>query len=227
MIFDTFAQVDAAGNRRRQGAGLGLAISKQLAELMHGRLEVESRIGEGSTFKFAWPCVVGSAIVGGESPAVELAPYAGDKIFDVLIVDDSSAGRRVLEVMLIDLGHIPTCCADGASAVEAFRSKSFDLVLLDINMPTWDGIAVAEELRRCEATQQLSRATISVRYRGRDPETNARSPTDGADGCLLKPFSSRELKEVLRGLGARLPAEPTASPRNKRVCGPGPFEIWR
>lgn len=207
LIFDSFAQVDAAGNRRRQGAGLGLAISKQLAELMHGRLEVDSRIGEGSAFTFAWPCLQCPAIDGGEAPTAEPAAGAGDKTFQVLIVDDSAAGRRVLEAMLTDLGHLPTCCADGASAVEAFRGKPFDVVLLDVNMPTWDGIAVAAELRRWETTQQRRRATILFVTADATYEQTPDRRSKDVDGCLLKPFSSRDLKRILSGLGASLPAD--------------------
>ena len=212
-IFDSFAQVDAAGNRRRQGAGLGLAISKQLAELMHGRLEVQSQIGIGSTFTFAWPCLECPTIEGSEtSSSVEPASQVGARILNVLIVDDSAAGRRVLEAMLTDLGHPSICCADGAAAVEAFRSNPFDVVLLDLNMPTWDGIAVAAELRRWEATQQLRRATILFVTADATYEQTRDRRSDDVDGCLLKPFSSRELKQILRGLGARLPSEPSDTP---------------
>ncbi len=212
VIFDSFAQVDAAGNRRRQGAGLGLAISKQLAELMHGRLEVQSQIGAGSTFTFAWPCLECPAIDAGEASSVEPASQVGERVLNVLIVDDSAAGRRVLEAMLTDLGHPSTCCADGASAVEAFRSRPFDVVLLDLNMPTWDGIAVAAELRRWEAMQKLRRSTILFVTADATYEQTRGAQPDGVDGCLLKPFSSRELKRVLRGLGARFPAESADPP---------------
>ena len=219
-IFDSFAQADAAGNRRRQGAGLGLAISKQLAELMHGRIEVQSQIGVGSTFTFAWPCLECPTIDGGETSCVEPASQVGERILNVLIVDDSAAGRRVLEAMLTDLGHPSTCCADGAAAVEAFRSNPFDAVLLDLNMPTWDGIAVAAELRRWEATQQLRRATILFVTADATYEQTRDRRTDDVDGCLLKPFSSRELKQILRGLGARLPAEPSDTPPEHENSGP-------
>ena len=84
--------------------------------------------------------------LAGIPVTAEPAAGAGDKTFQVLIVDDSAAGRRVLEAMLTDLGHLPTCCADGASAVEAFRGKPFDVVLLDIVMPGVDGLEVASQL---------------------------------------------------------------------------------
>ncbi|MGC3967886.1 MAG: ATP-binding protein [Pirellulales bacterium] len=202
LIFQSFAQVDAAGNRLRQGAGLGLAISKQLAELMHGRLEVESRPGEGSAFLLAWPYTECEAAEPNErdvAASETCPPPAG---LNVLVVDDSTAGRRVLEAMLADLGHRGKCFADGTSAIEAFRKSSFDVVLLDLNMPNLDGIAVAEELRECERDQGRRRTVVWLVTADAVSEATKSSDSADVDGRLIKPFSRSELAQVLQAVSS-------------------------
>jgi signal transduction histidine kinase/DNA-binding response OmpR family regulator len=223
-VFKSFVQAGEAASAR-QGAGLGLAISRQLAELMHGQLEVESRLGQGSTFTFSLPCVECAAIEeAGKITAPP--PPPGDKRFNVLVVDDSPAGRRVLEVMLAELGHSATCCADGAAALDAFEKaalerSAFDVVLLDVNMPGIDGRTTAAELRRREAARSGRPATIIFVTADATFDAFAISK-NAADGLLLKPFARREVEDVLNRVDQRVstPAAKDAAPANADISTP-------
>lgn len=199
-VFESFVQADEAASAR-QGAGLGLAISRQLAELMHGKLEAESRLGDGSTFILSLPCAEHADFIEG-CPANEIPPPNARRRLHALVVDDAPAGRRVLEVMLTDLGHRTTCCADGASALDAIERERFDVVLLDVNMPDMDGRAVAAELRRRETAQTGAPAAIVFVTADATFET-ARSGDERSHPCLLKPFSRRDVERLLTRLSER------------------------
>jgi signal transduction histidine kinase/DNA-binding NarL/FixJ family response regulator len=217
-VFESFVQAGEAASAR-QGAGLGLAISRQLAELMHGKLEVESRPGEGSTFTFSLPCVECAALERAGTVSVPQPP-AGAKRLNVLVVDDSPAGRRVLEAMLAELGHSTTCCADGSVAVAQFAEKRFDVVLLDVNMPGMDGRAVAAELRRIEAA--LKRPATAIIFVTADATFEGFRADGLSDGRLLKPFSRRELEQILSRVDQRIatPAANGTAPPNADVSTP-------
>ncbi|MBL9083233.1 MAG: response regulator [Planctomycetales bacterium] len=217
-VFESFVQIGEAASAR-QGAGLGLAISRQLAELMRGQLEVESRPGQGSTFTFSLPCVECAASEQAGTITVP-QPLEGAKQLNVLVVDDSPAGRRVLEAMLAELGHSATCCADGHAAVDTFEraaleQSAFDVVLLDVNMPGIDGRATAAELRRREAAR--SGRSVTIIFVTADATFDA-SATDknAADGLLLKPFSRHEVEDALNRVGKPIatPAAKDAAPAN-------------
>jgi len=198
-IFEPFAQVDEAGNRLRQGAGLGLAISKQLAELMGGRLVVESRVGEGSTFVFAWPCrespdATPSSVASADESA-RRRPVV--RSLRVLAVDDALPGRRVLEAMLGTLGHRATCAADGPATLAAYRSGDYDVVLLDLHMPNIDGRTTAAEIRAYESRTARARTPMVLVTADATSERMVAEAATEFDGFLLKPFSMDQLATAL------------------------------
>ncbi|MFH1680028.1 MAG: ATP-binding protein, partial [Candidatus Eisenbacteria bacterium] len=141
-IFDRFTQADASSTRRHGGAGLGLAISKELVGLMGGEIWVDSREGMGSTFHLRLPFEL-----GGVAPAkVKRATTAlRDARFNlggrrVLVVDDNATNRLILEKMLRPWGVEVETASSGSSALAAMRKAStsarpFDLVILDVQMP--------------------------------------------------------------------------------------------
>ncbi|MBA4020089.1 MAG: hypothetical protein C0483_23230 [Pirellula sp.] len=199
-IFDSFTQADASIRRRREGAGLGLAISTQLATLMNGRLEVESRPGFGSCFSFIVDCEVCATAAYDDgvptAPADRATPMKL-RPCKILAVDDATAGRRVLETLLSDAGHLPICAADGRQALELFERDSFDLVLLDLHMPMLDGRTTAAAMRRYEREQGQPRTPI-VLLTADATVVNSYPPQLGDfDAFLLKPFSDEMLCAVL------------------------------
>ncbi|HCI80769.1 MAG TPA: hypothetical protein DHW02_13880 [Ktedonobacter sp.] len=151
-LFRSFSQVDASTTRRYGGTGLGLTISKRLAELMGGSMWVESEPGVGSTFYFT--------ILVQEAPAIQhpyldpTQPYLVDK--RILLVDDNATNRSILTLQTQSWGMLPYAFASGQEVLTQIEQGiTFDVAILDMQMPDMDGLMLAERLRRFQSTQQL------------------------------------------------------------------------
>jgi CheY-like chemotaxis protein/anti-sigma regulatory factor (Ser/Thr protein kinase) len=142
-LFQSFQQVDSSMTRRYGGTGLGLVISKRLAELMDGTMWVESTVGVGSTFFFT--VVLKAAAIQGSVGGVELAGLDGSS---VLIVDDNATNRLILDTQLKTWGMKPVAVSSGREALEKLNKNHFDVILLDLQMPEMDGITLAREIRK-------------------------------------------------------------------------------
>ncbi len=144
-LFQSFTQADASMTRRFGGTGLGLAISRQLVELMSGHIGVRSAPGKGSTFHFTIRCGT-AASVATRRPLVP-APASGPTKLRVLVAEDNRINQEVISRMLNRLGHSFEIVDDGRAALAAIQARSFDLVLMDIQMPEMDGYSAARAIR--------------------------------------------------------------------------------
>jgi PAS domain S-box-containing protein len=200
-IFDAFTQADGSSTRQYGGTGLGLTISRQLVEMMHGRIWVESAVGKGSTFHLTIPFPLGKTT--SPSQPADLMSLAG---IPVLVVDDNATNRHILDGMLARWGMKPALAEGGGRALELMRrargkAETFPLVLTDAHMPGMDGFALAERIRR---DPTLVGAIIMMLTSGGQRGDVARCREVGVDAYLTKPIRQSELHDAILGvLGAK------------------------
>ena len=193
-IFEAFDQADSSTTRRYGGTGLGLAISSQLAEMMGGRMEVESTVGTGSTFSFTAVFEVPQE----DGEAAPVSPHAWQNL-PVLVVDDNQTNRKILEEMLSNWGMRPTAMADAPAALAeleraAQARQAYPLALLDVMMPEMDGFELATRIRQHRALAGLRLLILSSAGR---PDDEARAQALGVARCLLKPVKQSDLLNAI------------------------------
>ncbi len=143
-LFQRFSQADGSISRDFGGTGLGLVISKRLVELMGGEIGVFSEKGCGATFWFTVTLMRGSSAEAAPAVAAQPARRRGR----LLLVDDIEINRELARAVLGDLGHAVEVVGDGAAAVRAVQDKTYDLVLMDVQMPGMDGMAATRLIRK-------------------------------------------------------------------------------
>lgn len=147
-LFDKFSQGDATTTRRFGGTGLGLPISRDLARMMGGDIAVASRPGAGSSFRVALPL---TRAPSAAAPAMASAPdtliAAPGERLAILVAEDNPTNQLVLRSLLAGAGVELEVVEDGSLALEAWRRRTFDLILMDINMPVMDGVSATRAIR--------------------------------------------------------------------------------
>jgi signal transduction histidine kinase/streptogramin lyase/ActR/RegA family two-component response regulator len=199
---------------RSGGSGLGLAICHELVELMGGRIEVESSLGEGSRFTISLPLEVAGeeAIDRRSTPRLhkggeDLASAPGHDL-NVLVVEDDPTIASVVCGMLEAAGHRATHAAHGLAALAAFHDPGIDLALVDLDLPGVDGLQLTRLVREKEAGtgRHLPILAITARATG-DEETQAKAA--GMDGFLRKPIRSAQLEAAMKSLLAAAERPPS------------------
>jgi signal transduction histidine kinase/DNA-binding response OmpR family regulator len=192
-IFDKFTQVDASTTRRYGGTGLGLAISRELIGLMGGRLCVQSRLGEGSTFWAEVRLPLTVDVAGEPRPVVTLDGVRA------LIVDDNAVNRRVLRELLARWGLRTDEVDSGEAALTALRAAvlagdAFKLAIVDFHMPGMDGEALGRVIssdRALAGTSLILLSSVSLRGEAR------RFRDAGFAAALTKPVRASQLLDIL------------------------------
>ena len=189
-LFEAFTQADEASTRAVGGAGVGLSICYRLARLMGGRLEVESQVGQGSTFTVALPMT---------RDATTEREDGRDQGLRVLVAEDNEANQRVVRTVLNALGIDPLIVADGEAVVQAWSTGAWDLVLMDIQMPLKNGVDATLEIRRLEIERGLPATRIVALTANAMPHQIEAYNAAGMDGVVQKPIMIADLQAALTG----------------------------
>jgi signal transduction histidine kinase len=216
-IFMPFTQVDATAARRQSGIGLGLAIASDLVHAMGGVLAVKSELGKGSEFSFSIPLVRVSAatatvpaLANGRETSISQRPSLMDlprvKELRVLLAEDVPANQMLVCRALQRRGHSVDVARNGHEAVDLAAKRSFDVVLMDVQMPGLDGFQTTAALRDREESARLPIIALTAHAMSGDRE---RCLDAGMDGYLAKPLDLVELVQTVESFAPQTTAEGT------------------
>ncbi len=192
-IFGAFTQVDGSSTRRHGGSGLGLAIVKELVDLMGGRVQVRSRLGEGSHFRIDLPFTAASEPTAAAPAAVAL----DEQGVSVLVAEDDPVNQMVVEEMLKLLGCSVDVVGDGDAAWRAVLVRRYDLVFMDCHMPVMDGLEAVRRIRSEEPLHGRRTTVVALTADALDGDRQ-RCLDAGMDGFMTKPVSSVQLAATIQ-----------------------------
>jgi CheY-like chemotaxis protein len=202
-VFDAFTQVDASTTRRHGGSGLGLAIVREIADLMGGRVGVDSRVDEGSTFWFEVPLARARELAPEVAPTDDAAVPAAR----VLLAEDDAVNQLVVSAMLKKMGCLVDVVADGEAACSAVADGRYDLIFMDLHMPVLDGFEATRRIRddglACGSYTPIVALTADALAGDRERCIDA-----GMDDYMTKPVRAAQLAAMVKQwAGSAAPSE--------------------
>jgi PAS domain S-box-containing protein len=212
-IFEPFTQADASMTRRFGGTGLGTTISKQLVELMGGKIWAESEPGKGTAFHVLLPLAL--ARFAPQKPRVRTAAVLPP--LKVLVADDVPQNLELLQLMMARRGHTMSAVSDGATAIELAAHHDFDLVLMDFQMPTVDGLSATRAIHAAADAAGKPRVPVIAMTASVLAEHRRASVEAGMAGFASKPVDWFTLShEIARVLGLGTADAPEQQPAGER-----------
>jgi PAS domain S-box-containing protein len=204
LVFDRFWQADGSMSRRHMGSGLGLTISAHLVDLMGGGIGLRSEDGRGSTFFFTLPLELANVSKGdshseSETDAtVSAHQQLASHGLRVLLAEDNAVNQKLAALLLKREGHRVTVVGDGSAAVRAVTEDSFDVVLMDLQMPLMDGFEATAAIRAAEEDTGRHVRIVALTAHAMK-EDGERCLKAGMDDYLTKPIDPARLREALTG----------------------------
>jgi PAS domain S-box-containing protein len=199
FIFGHFTQVDQSHTRQFGGAGLGLTVCKGLVELMGGEIEVQSSTNKGSCFRFTvvpFPETADrpAAVPTSDSTLlIDTLPH-----LHLLLAEDDPAGRRLTEKLLERQGHTFTSVLTGTEALQEWERSSYDLILMDLEMPDMNGVEATREIRRREHQAGVTSGIPIIAMTAHIfPEHREECAEAGMNDFLGKPVRAKELQRII------------------------------
>ena len=226
VIFEAFSQADGSTTRTYGGSGLGLSIASQLIQKMNGRIWIESKVGEGTTFHFTARFANGGAAPGAEAvyrrqtrtelrdagslegdaqrerPTAQAGPARSS--LRILVAEDNAINRALAAGILERRGHSLVHAADGREAVDAAAREAFDLIFMDVQMPEMEGLEATRRIREAELAtgRHTPIAAMTAHAMAGDRE---RCLAAGMDDYLSKPLDKAALLALLDRVSAARP----------------------
>jgi CheY-like chemotaxis protein len=205
-IFDPFAQADGSTTRKYGGTGLGLTICQRLVGLMGGRIWAERRVGGGTTFHFTVQAERASTTDSARPHAIAESTVSlpiDTRPLRILLAEDNPVNQLVMRGLLSKQGHSVHVAGDGRAALDALANATFDLVMMDVQMPGMDGFETTAAIR--ERERQTNEHVVIVALTAHAMKGDAeRCLAAGMDAYLSKPISLSALNEVLASVARRL-----------------------
>ena len=198
-IFEAFSQEDTSTTRKYGGTGLGLAISSKLIGMMGGKLQVRSVLGEGSEFYFEIP-VVECKDEECYKEKISQNEEMSDIVFKghLLVVEDNKTNQMLMGMILDDLGITFDIANDGVEAIEHFRSDTYDMIMMDENMPNMNGVEATKQIRDVEEKSSLKQTPIVAVTANAMLSDRDRFLDAGMNDYISKPYSEADIVSVLK-----------------------------
>jgi CheY-like chemotaxis protein len=196
-IFDKFTQADSSITRRYGGSGLGLAIARTCVEKMGGRIDVESQLGVGTTFRVTLPLKNAARHIAAEETP-EILPallLTGKK--HVLLVEDYEPNILVAGTMLEQMGYDYEVAGNGIEALRKFSQGHYDVILMDVQMQEMDGLETTRRIRRMENEKALPHTPIVAMTAHVRAQDKNKCLEAGMDDFIPKPFDPLMLSEKM------------------------------
>ncbi len=219
-LFQSFSQADVSTTRKYGGTGLGLVISKALVELMGGEISVASQVGHGTIFTFTLrmpkqPCPRSPlssepVTAAQDASAFQLQSKRTGGKLSVLIVDDNEINRKLVKILVEQLGATSELAENGAQALDAYHRKTYDLILMDVHMPVMDGMEATARIRELEKNSKRHTPIIALTANALRGDRE-RYLSAGMDEYLSKPINEMALRNVLVKLGLAVSPVPSAT----------------
>ncbi|HWR04468.1 MAG TPA: PAS domain S-box protein [Humidesulfovibrio sp.] len=196
-VFERFTQTDSSQTRKYEGAGLGLAIVKRMVELMGGHIVVDSELDQGVSI-----CVFVPLAPAGDDPARTVLAQdeltaAANVPLSILMAEDDRISQMYMRQQLTRLGHQATIVSNGLEAAETAKNRSFDCILMDVQMPEMDGLEATRAIRDFDTTIGRPPACIIAMTAYALTGDREKFLAAGMDGYISKPVQTPELERAL------------------------------